>query len=289
MHFTFIVNPKAGRGRSGRAWPRLERRLAELGVDYSVHVTHSPGHAEELARTHAGAGAVVAVGGDGTGSEVAAGLRGKANPFGILPAGTGNDYCRWIGMGTDLDVALERLLAAAPRRVDAGLINGRGFINVAGIGFDAEVAAEVNRLPKYFGGTVPYVFALLKLLSRFRPVPVRCVADGREIRTNALLIAVAIAGCYGGGMRIAPEARLDDGQFDVVIAGDLSRRETIAALPRLYKGTHLSLPKISWFRAREVTVEAEAPVAYHADGEPLGRVPVRFECQPRALSVLAPP
>lgn len=287
MRFTFIINPAAGRGRSRRLWPRLERRLVARGVDFHSFHTKGPGHAEELARAHAGDGAVVAVGGDGTGNEVAAGLLGKPNPFGLLPAGTGNDYCRSIGMGTDADVALERLLAASPRWVDVGLVNGRPFINVAGIGLDAEVAAEVNRLPKYFGGTVPYVYALLKILSRFRPVPMRCVADGRTLEGKVLLIAVAIAACYGGGMRIAPNARIDDGYFDVVIAGDLSRLDTLGALPRLYTGSHLGLPKITWFRARDVAVESAVPVAFHADGEPLGRLPARFACQPRALSVLA--
>lgn len=288
MRFTFIINPAAGRGRAARLWPRLERRLRERGVDFQAFPTRRPGHAEELARAHAGSGAVVAVGGDGTGREVAAGLIGSSTSFGLLPAGTGNDYCRSIGMGTDAAAALDRLLAASPRPVDAGLANGQTFINVAGIGLDAEVAAEVNRLPKYFGGTVPYVYALLKLLARFRPVPMRCVADGRTIEGKMLLIAIAIAPCYGGGMRIAPHAVIDDGRFDVVVAGDLGRLETLATFPRLYAGSHLSLPKVAWFRAREVAVDSAVPVAFHADGEPLGRLPARFTCQPRALSVLAP-
>lgn len=290
MKVAFIVNPSAGRGRAGRLWKAIEPEARALGHSLSVYYTTGPGDATRLAAEAAGDGAerVVALGGDGTLYETVNGLVGTAASFGVVPGGTGNDFCKPLRIPKDPVQALAVALGSQIKTIDLGRAWDRYFLNSAGIGFDAAVCKETNALPKYFGGTVPYLFGVTKVLLRFRPLPVTIDVDGRRVTTPVTLIAVANGQYYGGGMKIAPDAQLDDGLLDVVVATDLSTPELLAAVPRLYSGTHLKLPKVSATRGRRVTVTSEHPLPVHLDGEVAGTLPVTLEILPGALRVAVP-
>lgn len=293
MRYHIIVNPAAGRGRSLKVWQGLEPLATTLGLDFSIHITTGPGDATNEARKAAEAGvdAVVAMGGDGTVAEVVNAIAGTETALGVIPAGTGNDFARSAGLPPNPEQALRALTATRVRRLDMGRVNGRLFVNVGGAGFDAEVAHFSNTRARFLTGTPAYVFSVLWTLVGYRPTRLLLTLDGRELELPVTMIAVANGSHYGGGMWITPEARMDDGLLDVCVIGPMGRAELLAAFPRVFKGTHVTHPKISFHRAREVGLRVLEPgrtVYAHADGEPLGALPLEFSVVPSLQKVLYP-
>ena len=233
---------------------------------------------------------MVAMGGDGTVHEVAAACVGRDLVMGVLPVGSGNDYVKALGVGTDLGRALGVLVGGKVRAVDAGEVNGVRFNNGLGIGFDAEVAAGVARAPARLGGAGRYVWSVGRLLWSFRCHEATLRLDGGGvIGTKTILVAVAIGTTYGARFRLAPEARLDDGLFDVVWSEEVGRAEVLGLVPATLGGMLLKHPKVHLARAREVRVELAEEVPAHVDGEILEPTRVfRARVLPGALRVLAP-
>jgi YegS/Rv2252/BmrU family lipid kinase len=230
------------------------------------------------------------MGGDGTVHEVAAACVGRDLVLGVLPVGSGNDYVKALGVGADLGRALEVLVGGKVRAVDAGEVNGIRFNNGLGIGFDAEVAAGVTRAPARLGGTGRYMWSVGRLLWRFRCHEATLGLDETEtIEARTILVAVALGTTYGARFRLAPEARLDDGLFDVVWSEELSRAEILRLVPAALGGTLLRHPKVHLARAREVRVELAEEIPAHVDGEILMPTRVlRARVLPGALHVLTP-
>lgn len=289
MRTHVIINPVAGGKRGTRAWDRVKPVFVGAGWAITESFSQHRGHAVELAAA-ADADVVLAVGGDGTAHEVANGLlRGRRNAtLAVVPIGTGNDFARAIGLPRDPLAAAAALVRARPRPFDAGEVNGRYFLTIAGAGFDGEVARQVNAWPKLFGGTVMYVLGILKMLVAYRPVEVEITIDGVPDRERLFLIAVGNTAWNAGGMRMVPPARPDDGILHVVIAGPLSRLEALVVLPRVFSGGHLAHPKVRQAQGREIRVTSTTPLAIQADGESIGTLPATFRVHPNALSVLAP-
>lgn len=290
----FIVNPTAGHGRALKTWKRIEPFAASLG-EYSVKYTERPRHGEELARQAAREGfdRVVALGGDGTLNEVGNGLVGTSAALAVVPTGTGNDWVRTVDIPLD-PVAATRI-AFQGRRVpmDVGLAVGyRYFFNIAGIGFDAEVSRRVNDygpVLKAIGGTLPSLMGIVGTLFRFTGARVSVKLDEQPMTINRmLLMAVGIARYYGGGMKILPDAVIDDGQFDIAWGEDLGRMELVGLVGKIYKGGHVGHPKVRFAHGRKLTATAEVPVAFHLDGDVAGNLPVTFELLPGALDVIVP-
>lgn len=284
-----IVNPIAGRNRGARAWSRAKPVLVAAGWEIAESLSLWPGHAVELAAA-SDAEVILAVGGDGTAHEVANGLlrRSRRPVMGVLPVGTGNDFARALGLPRDPAAAAGMLLTARPKLLDVGVVNDRYFLTVAGAGFDGEVARQVNAWPKVLGGTAMYVLGILKMLVTYRPVEVEIVTDGIPDRERLFLIAVGNTAWNAGGMWMVPSARPDDGILHVVIAGPLSRIETLGVLPRVYSGRHLLHPKVRQAQGREIIVTSTTPLTVQADGEIIGTLPATFRVHPGALEVLIP-
>lgn len=284
-----IINPAAGGGRAGRMWPRACGILRGAGWDLTECFTERRGHATDLAAA-ASADVIVAVGGDGTAHEVANGMLrgGRPGVLGIIPSGTGSDFARALSLPRDPLAAAEVLVAARPRRVDVGSVNGRYFLTIAGAGFDGEVARLVNSWPKVVGGTVMYVLGILKMLATYRPVDVEIVLDGVSQRERLFLIAVGNTAWNAGGMWTVPAARADDGILHALIAGPLTRLETLGVLPKMFSGRHLGHAKIRQTQALEIRVTSATPLSIQADGESIGTLPALFTVHPQALTVLAP-
>ncbi|HVL91329.1 MAG TPA: diacylglycerol kinase family protein [Actinomycetota bacterium] len=285
-----IANPASGRGRVGGFLPRVEQRLRDAGCTVETLISRSPSHAIELA---AGAGGrcdvVAAAGGDGMVHFVVNGLLGTPAALGIVPLGTGNDFAANLGYARRDPLAACAVLASgAERRVDAGKIEGGpSFVCVAGGGFDSEVNRVANRI-RMLRGTPVYVAATLRTLARFRPARFTVTLDGKASRMDAMFVAAGNATSYGGGMRITPDARLDDGLFDVTVVGALSRPALLGQFPKLFKGTHVNHPAVTTARAATVTIAADRPFACYADGEEIGPLPVTLTVQPGALRVVGP-
>ena len=240
-----------------------------------------------------GVSALVVVGGDGMVHLGVNALAGKDIPLGIVPAGTGNDVARLLGLPlTDTKAACDRLLAAmvsGGRKIDAGRVTAGGrstyFAGVLSAGFDAAVNERANswRWPK---GKSRYNLAMLRELGSFRRLEYTVTADGEQWRQPALLISVANGQSIGGGMRITPDALPDDGWLDLFMVKPLSRLNFLAVFPKVFAGKHLGHPAVEIRRVRKVRLEAKGVVAY-ADGERVGRLPVEVQVVPGGLRVLA--
>jgi diacylglycerol kinase (ATP) len=290
----FIVNPTAGHGRALKTWKRIEPLAASLG-EYGVKFTDRCRHGEELARAAAAEGydRVVALGGDGTLNEVGNGLVGSATAMAVVPTGTGNDWVRTTGIPMDPEAATRIAFLGRRSKSDVGLAVGyRYFFNIAGIGFDAEVSRRVNDygpVLKAIGGTLPSLLGIMGTLFRFTGAPIRVQVDDRELLIpRMLLMAVGIARFYGGGMKILPDAVLDDGLFDIAWGDNLGRGELLGLVGKIYKGGHVGHPKVTFAHGRRIVASSDLPVAFHLDGDVAGNLPVTFELLPGALDVILP-
>ncbi len=235
---------------------------------------------------------VISVGGDGTTHWTVNGLmRSLTTPaptLAVIPEGTANDFARCLGIPLNAAVAARTLVEGVRRRVDVGQMNNRYYATISGVGFDAEVAQLVNHWPRWVRGTTVYVAGILQELLTYRSADTKITIDGQERTLKLFLLAAANTNWYGGGMYMAPHARIDDGLLAVVYATHLTRLETLAVLPRVFSGRHLMHPKVAHTMAREVRVESTTPLAIHADGESLGTVPAVFRIVPQALDVIVP-
>ncbi|GIV18061.1 MAG: diacylglycerol kinase [Armatimonadota bacterium] len=289
-----VLNPKAGRYRAIRHKGTLQNLLQQMGkhtgLTWRIVQTTGPGQATELARQAAeeGASVVVAAGGDGTCGEVANGIVGTPARLGVLPLGTGNDFARCAGIGENLQIAVETLFTGKPRRIDLGEVAGRYFINIAGCGLDAAVAQRVNQGFRFLHGTAAYVASLFQTILTFKPVPMLIRVDGEELRLEAFLCTVANTQSYGGGMRIAPYAQIDDGLLDVCIVKAVNKLEFVRIFPRVYSGAHITHPCFLMHTARRIHVQSTPPVPVLVDGDVMGTTPVEFSVHPEAIEVILP-
>ncbi len=284
-----VLNPSAGKGRAGGLRTYVSQFFEERGLRPIWHVTEGPGHAGSIVRGLPGEASVVAVGGDGTVHEVAAACAGTGRIMGLLPAGSGNDYVKALGVGTGLRRALEVLVEGRVRIVDTGEVNGVPFNNGLGIGFDAEVAAGVAEAPVYLGGTGRYLWSVARLLWDFRCHEARLVIDGEVIEATTILVAVALGTTYGSMFRLTPGAILDDGLFDVIWSEEVNRAEVLRLIPAALRGTLAERKKIHTSRAREVEVALSEEVPAHVDGEMLvGTRHFVARVLPRTLHLVAP-
>ncbi len=278
MRVALITNPRSGRNCGLSAAARAEAELRAADWDVQRLVTAGPGDAEALAREAAGRGfdAVVACGGDGTLSQVVTGLLDSGVPAGFIPAGTGNDFARTLGLSRDPAVAARQLLAGSPGGIDLLEVNGGALwsLNILGVGLDAAVAARINRRRRLTGGLLAYLTALAQEMWDYRPTQVRVAVDGEAWEGRALLVAVANATSYGAGMRIAPHADIADGLLDVVLVECMGRCAFAINFPRVFRGTHLTQPAVHVWRGREAVVETPEPSPVLVDGDIRGETPV---------------
>jgi diacylglycerol kinase (ATP) len=284
-----IVNPVAGNGVGERLAARLAKDFRAEGMRLDVVVTPARDEAARLAREGAAEGyrVIVAVGGDGTANEVANGIAGSGAALALYPIGSGNDFARALGYPRRASLIPRFIRDARRHSIDVGDANGRIFVNAAGVGIDGHVAQRIAATSRLAGKTFGYFAGSLLGIATYRPQPMRVLVDG-ELRSGTFLTVVAANGThFGSGMHVAPGASLDDGQFEVMIAGDLSRWGSVVALAKLYRGTHVDGKSIVGMRARAVEIELETPQRAQLDGEPIVVQRLSIRVRPRALEVLA--
>lgn len=296
-----IVNPAAGAGRTGRDWPRIRDLFRGRGLRFDHDITEAPGHAIELAKSAIGKGyeLVVSVGGDGTINEIANGIfQAGANrdaALGIVSTGTGGDYIRTIGLPRNYKEACERFFEPVKITVDLGVVeyqnNGNGekriFVNFAGMGFDAEIVRRTTQQYKAMGSLLSYLMATLATVMSYRNRDVTIRVDGSEVTRRVCTVIMNNGKYGGGGMFTAPGADLTDGLLDVMTVGDISRPDLLYSLQRIYRGTHLTHPKVGMQKAREVEISSlNGRMHLQADGELLGELPARFSVLPSALNII---
>jgi diacylglycerol kinase (ATP) len=284
-----LVNPTSGKGRGARLCEPVAQRLRGHGCDVDIVIGRDADEAFDQARNRVAKGvdALVAVGGDGLVNMALQVVAGTATPLGIVPAGTGNDIARSLGLPLEEPVAAVDLLATAePRSVDVGRALGRWFGGVLSSGFDSMVNERANRM-SWPRGRSRYNLAIAAELRTFRPVPFVLELDGERWETEAMLVAVGNGVSYGGGMKVCPGASMDDGLFDVTVLGPISKLEFVRVFPQVYSGAHVHHPAVTVRRAKCVSLAAAGVTAY-ADGERVALLPVTCDVVPGALRALAP-
>jgi YegS/Rv2252/BmrU family lipid kinase len=289
MRLAVIVNPVAGGGRAGRALPAVQAELHRLGLDHHVQATLSLDHARTLARDAIKAGEIaVAFGGDGLIGAVAGALRHSDGVLGVLPGGRGNDFARSLSIPVDAVSACAVLTTGSRKRLDLGCVGGRTFIGIASCGFDS-VANRIANETKLVRGNLVYAYGAMRALAGWRPASFTVTVDDREPRSVVgYTVAVANSGRYGGGMQLAPDARLDDGLLELMIISDMPRLRFLRTLPSVFKGEHVRRPEFALERARRVRIAASRPFTLYADGDPIAELPAEIEVLPAAVWTIVP-
>ncbi|MCW2573260.1 MAG: diacylglycerol kinase catalytic region [Frankiales bacterium] len=283
-----VVNPAAGGGRARKLLPSVEATLRSAGHDLVVTPTRSLEHADELVSAAvADDRVVVAMGGDGIVGRVAGAVAAAEGLMGVLPGGRGNDFCRAVGISLKAVAACDVLSTGEERRVDLGYAGDVAFVGVASIGFDSDVQERVltSKLPL---GQLVYLYGSLVTVASWKPATFTCRVDGEPLVVTGWSVAVANSGMYGGGMRIAPDASVEDGRLDVVTSSTTNRRTFLRALPKVFKGTHVDEPSCSVRTAATVELMADRPFRVFADGDPVASLPCTVTVRPGALRVLLP-
>lgn len=294
MSVVIIINPISGGAGAGagQARARLAAAVADpLVDDVDIQVTDRPGRARELAQAAVkrGVGRVVAWGGDGTVNEIASALAFGAVPLGLVPAGSGNGLARALRVPADPVRALTAALLVKPRSIDMGELDGHLFVNLAGIGLDAEVAARFNARAQGRRGLLPYLALGLQAILTEAGRAYRIRIDGTERHHRALLIICANGRQYGGGASVAPAAQVDDGALDLVIVEDRPPLARLWAARRLFTGSLTAAHGVHVIRVRAFEVAADGPLRFHVDGEPgLGGASLAGRVHPGALRVRVP-
>jgi len=300
MNAVFLVNPASDNGATGRRWPEIARAAESAGLEGHALISERPGQLVELARQAATGGArlLVVVGGDGSVNEVVNGIAGLDVELAVVPRGTGWDFARTHGVPHRLLDAIAVARDGTPRTVDLGRVSYRSwggdakerfFANIASVGMSGAIARRANETTKALGGKVSYLIATLAVFSRWRAGELN-VTVGVEARSGLMHdVVVALGRYFGGGMMICPDASPDDGLFDVLLIGDLTKRDLVLTLPKTYRGRHLPHPKAELLRGASATIESAGPeVPIELDGEQPGTTPARFELVPAALRVRVP-
>ncbi len=298
----FLVNPASANGSTGRRWPELARRLAGAGLVGDTLFSERSGHLATLAREAAlgGADLLVIVGGDGSVNEVVNGLAGidAAPEVAILARGTGWDFVRTFDIPRGVEQAAEVALRGRTVEVDLGRVTFKAwdgsdgvswFANVASAGMSGAIAQRANDTTKALGGKASYLWATFAVFAGWSATETRISVDG-EIRGGRMFdVVVANGRFFGGGMKMCPEADPADGLFDVLTIGDVTKRDLVQTMPKIYRGTHLPHPKAELLRGTTVTIETDTPVPVELDGEQPGTTPARLDLVPRSLRLRVPP
>ena len=290
MSVVIIINPISGGASAADARARAQLALTIVDVHgdpADVFVTERPGHARELAKAAVKRGVrlVLAWGGDGTINEVASALAFDDVPLGIIPAGSGNGLARELGVNARPERAIADALAAQPRPMDVGELDGHLFVNVAGVGMDAHIASRFST--HHRRGLFGYATITAQTLATYVPKRYRITHEGEGAsETRAVLVTIANSAQFGNGARIAPAAKVDDGLLDLVVLEERSRLATLCQLPRLFNGTVQRAPGCSIRQIQRVTIESDQPMMFHVDGEPIqGGTSLRARVHPGALRV----
>lgn len=290
MLLYIVCNPTSGNGTGKAVFERIAHRLTQEGIPFVSRLSGQPLEAISLAAeaVRQGADTVIAIGGDGTLHEVAQSLTGTGVRFGIIPAGTGNDYIKTLRIPADPDQALDLILKGEAKPVDTVRINDRLFINEAGCGFDVMVLDYAEKAKKIVKGILPYLHGVIQTILHYRDTVLRLQLDDGEITERKLLVLAVANGRYiGGGIPIAPEAVPDDGKLDVLTVGGMSKARMFSVLPGLLQGKIQTFPETIHSYARKVHVWSRG-LRVNIDGEILTMDEAEIEIKPASLLVCRP-
>ncbi|HEY7949671.1 MAG TPA: diacylglycerol kinase family protein [Solirubrobacterales bacterium] len=288
MPLTLLVNPHSAHGRTLKLLPKVEQELDERRIPFRVERTKGLEDGVERALHAVEVGELpVVCSGDGLVGAVGGAMAGAETPLGIVPGGRGNDLARVLGIPDDPAGAVAVLAAGETRQIDVGEANGKRFLGIVSVGFDSEANRVANET-SFMRGNLVYAYAAVRTLLAWKPGRFTIRVGEERYRFTGYSVSVANSRAFGGGMYIAPDAELDDGEFDIVTVGEGGKLRFVGNLPKVFKGTHVEEEQVRVFRAPHLELTASRPFPVYADGEHLTELPASLRILPRALNVLAP-
>jgi diacylglycerol kinase (ATP) len=289
MKILVIVNPMAGGGKTLRLLPKIKQWLSVSPHEFSFSTTGSPDEMRSEIRDAPAQGidAFLLIGGDGTVHQALSAIAETDLPFGFLPCGRGNDFARNMGLSKNLKNNCSFPSNPSFHKIDLPGINNIPFVSIAYVGFDAEVNKLANDRRGYFGGTLGYIVCVLKALKTFRPFEVEITIDDHSFRERVMMVTVANAPFYGGGMKIAPEAIMNDGLLDICIVKEISKLELLQQFPKVFKGTHVSHPRIMMKTGHKIKLLSDENREIFADGEYVGTLPAECTIGSQTIQIMS--
>ncbi len=292
MKHLFIVNPAAGKGKALSYIPEIHKLFKNQKKHYLIEITEYPGHAAEIVKQYSDRSSyrIYSVGGDGTLNEVLNGMAGSSSSLGVIPGGSGCDFIKSICNNWNTDDFLKRTVEGEEVIIDVARVNGRYFINISSIGFDAEVANTAGWLKQLplISGSIAYAAAAVATIFKQPSHTIEITIDGAHIRIDSLLAAVANGKYYGGGMMPVPHAVINDGLLDLCVIQRISRLKIIAFLYKFMKGQHGRLKEVSFYTGKKIKIRSANPIALNIDGEVERVREAVFELVPQGVSLIVP-
>ncbi len=292
MTHLFILNPAAGKGRTLKLIPAIKGYFDDSKQEYAIEITNYPGHATEIAAGYSAKQPcrIYSVGGDGTLNEVLNGMAGSSSSLGAIPAGSGNDFIKSMEADIDLKSIIARTVEGHAAPIDMARINDNYFINIASLGFDAQVVHSTQHFKKLplINGKMAYILGILSTILKRRTNMLEIKIDDTLLKADTLLIAVGNGRYYGGGMLAVPEANIADGLFDICQVDNLSRLEIFRLFPLYIKGQHGRLNAVHFYKGKRVEIKSGSPMVMNSDGEISIVKEAVFEILPGALSFIFP-
>ena len=289
MHY-FIINPVAGNGLSKKVFTKIADTLDSKNIKYSFTYTEYEGHATKLAESakDKGVKSIIAIGGDGTVLEVASGLFYSDCAFGIIPGGTGNDFIKAVNIPMDPMGALDIILNGHTKTIDTGLCDDKPFLNAFGTGLDAQVVIQTNKVKKVITGFLAYIIGIFAAFFQFDPKTITIDAEDLHATQKMMFLSIANGICIGGGVKLAPQAILDDGYLDILIVDKISKFGILKYLPPLIKGKHLGMSVMHTYKTKKAHITSSTPLIIQIDGEILMKESATVSIREKSLKVYAP-
>lgn len=288
----FIINPKAGKGKTINIIPKIKEIFSEHYENYIIEITKYPGHATIIANEYTSKDnyRVYAVGGDGTLNEVLNGMVGSNSLLGVIPCGSGNDFIKSIYMKKFDDDIINDTINGIVQVMDLGKVQNRYFLNISSVGIDAEVANNVLKYKKFpfISGALAYLLSVITTILKYKSKEIEITIDDKKININTILLAVANGRYYGGGFMVAPKANLQDGYFDLCLVSTLSKIKMLVLFPKLINGTHDKIKEVSFYKAKSVNIIAKKEMSINIDGELIKSKRVNYEIIERGINFIVP-
>lgn len=282
----FVINPVAGGGRAKNLISLIEEKMRDNNIEFEMIQTTKPKEATKIVEAALN-NIVIAVGGDGTVNEVAKGLINRGSGIlGIIPGGTGNDMCKSLGLSMDPNRAIETVINRKTKEMDIGLANGQCFLNIASVGFDAEVVKNTEKIK--IKGKVSYILGVLLTLFNYKMKQTTIEIDNELINRKMLLLAVGNGQYYGGGMKILPDAKIDDGYLHLCLVKDISNIKLLFLFPSIFKGNHLKYTKyVEVHKAKVIKIKALGELYINLDGDLIHtEKEVHFQLSEKKLQII---
>jgi len=290
MNFNVIINPRAANGNTLRRLPQIKRLLMQNPHIFNWNITETADEMRAiiLNGSSQNVDCFLLIGGDGTIHEAIPSLRKANKPFGLIPCGRGNDFARNAGL--PLDLQNNCIIPSFPRfkEIDIPAVNDVYFCSIACLGFDAVVNKLALEGKGHFGGTLGYIICVIKALRLFTPLEIEIEIDEIQWSGRIMMVAIANGPCYGGGMRIAPNAQLDSGAFEVCIVEEISKLELLRQFPKVFTGNHVTHEKVIMKSGKRIRISSPESRDVFADGEYVGKLPLECVIEPQKLKVMMP-